>query len=106
MKRSKGLTAFEIDRLKPKDGKETITKRDSQGLYIRVSRNGSKSWIFRYSFAGKARNPGLGAYPGVGIAAARNLAEEWRAKLKGPDPVDPWVEREKKLAAERAAGEQ
>jgi Arm DNA-binding domain len=33
---------------------------DGAGLYIRVSRNGSKSWAFRFMLRGTAREMGLG----------------------------------------------
>lgn len=46
------------------------------------------SWVLRYRVAGKAREMGLGAYPEVGLAEARRLAEEARALLRrGVDPV-------------------
>jgi hypothetical protein len=34
---------------------------DGAGLYLRIGDTGTKSWIFRYMLAGKARKMGLGA---------------------------------------------
>jgi integrase len=51
---------------------------------IQVSRNGSKSWIMRTTTAsGKRREVGLGAYPTVPLAKARDMAAEYVA---GRDP--------------------
>jgi Arm DNA-binding domain len=33
---------------------------DGGGLYVRVTANGTKSWIFRYTSAGRTRDMGLG----------------------------------------------
>jgi integrase len=100
MKRSKVLSVIKIDRLtKPQ------MYRDSDGLYLKVGPTGSKSWVFRYMLAGRQHNCGLGAYPRIGLGTARKLAEEWSAKLKGPDPVDPLLERRKKIAEMEAANE-
>ena len=45
---------------------------DGGGLYLRVSDTGAKSWIFRYSApGGKRPEMGLGAFPTVGLAEAR-----------------------------------
>jgi hypothetical protein len=35
---------------------------DGAGLYLQVSSTGTKSWIFRYSRAGKERQMDLGHY--------------------------------------------
>jgi integrase len=56
--------------------------------------------------AGRARNAGLGPYPEISLARARELAGEWRAKLKGVNPVDPLDERRKNLDAMRVASSQ
>ena len=61
---------------------------DGGGLYLQVTEAGSKSWIFRYSMAGKRREMGMGPYPAVSLGAARNLAQEARTVLAGgQDPI-------------------
>ncbi|NJS14948.1 MAG: integrase arm-type DNA-binding domain-containing protein [Sphingopyxis sp.] len=51
---------------------------DGDGLYVRVSNSGSKSFSFRVVRGGKATEVGLGAYPLLGLAQARQRAEKLR----------------------------
>jgi integrase len=74
---------------------------DGGGLYLRVKSGGTKSWTFRYMLAGRRRDAGLGSYPAVGLAKARELAEESRRLLAGG--IDPIERRATERAAERAA---
>jgi integrase len=61
---------------------------DGGGLYLQVSNGGGKSWILRYSMAGKRREMGLGPYPTVSLAAARKSAADSRSLVKaGQDPI-------------------
>lgn len=49
---------------------------------------GGKSWILRTVVGAKRRDIGLGGYPDVGLADAREAAREIKAKIKaGIDPV-------------------
>jgi hypothetical protein len=60
---------------------------DGGGLYLQVSPGGGKSWILRYAMAGKRREMGLGPWPTVSLAAARQSAAESRSLVKaGPRP--------------------
>src|SRR5262252_4400461 len=70
---------------------------DGGGLYLQVTEAGSKSWIFRYSIAGKRREMGLGQYVTrtdrgaervvVSLEAAREAASDARSLVKsGQDP--------------------
>jgi integrase len=62
---------------------------DSDGLVLEVSKSGGKSWALRFMLRGKARQMGLGAYPLVSLAEARDKAAEARKLLKqGVDPID------------------
>jgi integrase len=67
--------------------KRQCTLNDGGGLYF-VSRppNGA-SWMFRFSRHGKDRWMGLGQYPTVGLADARNRATDARRLLI--DDIDP-----------------
>ena len=47
---------------------------DEPGLYMQVSKGGSKSWILRYVLDGKAREMGLGSLVTFSLADARLLA--------------------------------
>jgi integrase len=62
---------------------------DGAGLWLQVSLSGTKSWIFRYTFAGKQREMGLGPFHTVSLADARAKAKECRLILRdGQDPLD------------------
>jgi integrase len=81
---------------------------DGAGLYLRVSRNGSKSWAFRFTLRGKPREMGLGGLTKVTLADARKKAADARLLLSdGRDPLDLRQEeaakraREEKLVAAR-----
>ncbi|MGI9404527.1 MAG: Arm DNA-binding domain-containing protein [Hyphomicrobium sp.] len=47
---------------------------DGGGLFFRVRSGGSRSWIFRFTVAGRKRDAGLARYPAVGLAQAREEA--------------------------------
>lgn len=58
------------------------------GLMLQVSPAGTKSWLLRVRVGQKRREIGLGAYPGVGVALAREKAQQTRDEIaKGIDPV-------------------
>lgn len=62
---------------------------DGGGLYLQVTEAGSKSWIYRFAMAGRRREMGLGPYPAISLATARDLAAEARSLAKaGTDPID------------------
>ena len=60
---------------------------DGGNLYLRIATGGSKGWIFRYVMRGRTRDMGLGGYPAIGLAKARELAGDCRGKVAiGLDP--------------------
>jgi len=62
---------------------------DGGCLYLRVASGGSKAWIFRFGFAGKMRDAGLGPFPTVSLVKARKQAEAYRQLLAaGVDPIE------------------
>ena len=62
---------------------------DGQGLYLQVSKTGTKSWIFRYSRDGKNYEMGLGSMQTVGLSYARSKAHDCRVqRLKGINPLE------------------
>ena len=62
---------------------------DGGGLWLQVGPTGGKSWLHRYMLHGRAREMGLGAYPVVKLAEARDLVlENRRLLLQGKDPLD------------------
>lgn len=61
---------------------------DGNGLYLQIARGGSKSWLFRYSIAGMARQMGLGSAILVSLSKARAQAIECKQiLLNGKDPL-------------------
>ena len=59
------------------------------GLAIQVKSTGAKSWILRSVVGGRRRDMGLGAYPSVGLAQARQKASEARELIRqGVDPIE------------------
>ena len=55
---------------------------------LQVSPTGTRSWLLRVKVGDKRREIGLGAYPGVGVALAREKAQQTRDDItKGIDPV-------------------
>ena len=51
---------------------------DGAGLYLQVGEGGTKSWVFRFMLAGRAREMGLGPLHTVSLADARKRALEAR----------------------------
>jgi len=73
---------------------------DGDGLYLRVVTAERRSWAFRYQRRGKSREMGLGGFPAVSLALARDKADAARKLLgAGIDPID---QREADRLAEAA----
>ena len=71
------------------------------GLCLQIAPNGTRSWILRAMVGGKRREMGLGPFPEVGLAAARDKARSARSKIEeGQDPI---LERQRAASALRAA---
>jgi hypothetical protein len=64
---------------------------DGGGLYLQVTEGSTginKSWIYRFTLAGKTREMGLGPHPLYGLAEARALAlDARRLRHQGVDPI-------------------
>ena len=70
---------------------------DGAGLYL--VKGNSAQWVLRVTVHGRRREMGLGGYPTVSLAEARNLAERWRkVAAQGRDPIK---EREAEIRAQR-----
>src|SRR5271166_4117073 len=71
----------------------TITKHgrhaDGGGLYLSISPNGGRRWVFLFRWHGKPTEVGLGSARDVTLAKARELAARSRALLaEGFSPKD------------------
>lgn len=61
---------------------------DGRGLTLLVKASGTRSWVLRYQINGRRRDLGLGAYPEVTLARAREKALELRRMIvEGRDPL-------------------
>ena len=82
---------------------------DGGGLYLQVTQNGvgdkARSWLFRYSLAGKSREMGLGPLYTLGLAEARAKARELRKQvLDGEDPIAARNTRRQAATVEAVTG--
>src|SRR5215469_4045661 len=94
------LTTATVDKL-VRDGAEKLTADDAcTGLYLQTNGPGHGSWLLRYQLDGKRKSIGLGAYPGVGLAEARDKAREKRKLLA--DRIDPLEHRQSERSKRRA----
>lgn len=74
-----------------------------KGLYIYITQNGAKSWVLRTMVGSKRRHMGLGAYPTVGLAAAREKARLAHEKIQeGIDPIAHKRHAQTQLKAQQA----
>src|SRR5262249_56058009 len=62
---------------------------DGGGLYLRVTEDGTKNWVYRYMLDGRPRWMGLGPLAFYGLQEARAKAlEARRLRHEGIDPID------------------
>jgi integrase len=95
-KRARELTALAVSKLKA-EGRYAVG--GAAGLHLRVAGN-SRTWVLRIKVAGRRRDMGLGAFPEVSLAEARQRAlEQRKAVARGIDPIE---ERQAQRAREAA----
>ena len=84
MARTGKLTALKTDKVKASG-----YYGDGGGLFLQVSRYGTKSWVFRFKANGRLREMGLGSLDTYSLAEARERARNCR-KLRdeGKDPIE------------------
>lgn len=98
------LTDQKIRQAKPRDVRYTMA--DGRGLTLVVEPNGSKLWRFRYRFQGKPSTLGLGAYPIMTLAEARERTiDAQRLLAAAKNPSEHFQRRRKSAAAEQTLGE-
>lgn len=80
------LTEIQARNSKPRERAYKLA--DGEGLFLLVQPNGSKLWRMKYRFGGKEKLLSFGAYPELGIAAARDKRTAAKALLVyGKDPM-------------------
>ena len=71
------------------------------GLYLKITAPKAASWVLRYQLNGCRSEMGLGSYPALGLAEARETAREQR-KLARVDQIDPLAHRQAQRSKLRA----
>lgn len=83
---AKELSALEVGRLRA-PGLHTVG--GVSGLALQVTKTGARSWVLRAVVGAKRRDIGLGGFPSVTLAGAREAARAAREKIAaGIDPVE------------------
>lgn len=74
------------------------------GLALQINARGARSWVLRIQVGDKRRDMGLGGFPDVPLAGAREAARAARAKVKdGIDPVAQARDARSAIKASQAA---
>jgi len=104
-KKAKELSALAVAKLKS-EGRHAVGGVD--GLYLYVM-NGTRCWIFRWAAGtridrhgktvSRRRDMGLGGYPEVSLAEARETARGLRKQIR--DGIDPLTQRQQGVEAAR-----
>lgn len=95
------LSAIEVSRLKAPG---LVSVGVVPGLHLQVSTTGARSWILRVKVGTKRRDMGLGQFPGVTLAQAREKARQARELIEqGHDPILERERAQSRLKAEQAS---
>lgn len=90
-RKAKELSAIEVKRLAhPGHGRNvTFSVGGVDGLMMQITPTGARSWLLRCKVGDKRRHIGLGGFPDVSLASARERAREARDLIwQGIDPVE------------------
>ena len=90
-RQAKELSAVEVKRLEhPGKGRNaTFSVGGVSGLLLQITPNGGRTWLLRVMVGEKRREIGLGGFPDVTLAQARDRAREARDAIRlGKDPVE------------------
>lgn len=85
------LSALEVKRLTHPGGKRNVlfAVGGVPGLHMQITPGGGRSWVLRAKVGTLRRDIGLGGFPAVTLAQARDKAREARTKIEtGIDPVE------------------
>jgi integrase len=96
-RKAKELTALEVSRL-AKPGNHAIG--GVAGLYLYINESGARSWVLRTMVGDKRRHMGLGGYPDVPLAQAKEKARTARQKIE--NGVDPIAQRKSAISQLRS----
>lgn len=85
------LSALTVSRLRHLGGRgdSVIAVGGVSGLCLRITPGGGRSWLLRARYGGRRREIGLGPYPEIGLAKARDAAREVKEQIRaGRDPIE------------------
>ncbi len=100
-RKARELTPVEVRRL-ARPGRWSVGGVD--GLALQVAASGARSWVLRVTVAGRQREMGLGSFPSVTLAEAREKARSHRAAAAvGTDPIAQRQVAQTAAAAHRSA---
>ncbi|MBO9432566.1 integrase arm-type DNA-binding domain-containing protein [Ruegeria sp. R13_0] len=78
---------------------------DGGGLYLYRLASGDQ-WVFRFTISGKRKEMGLGGFPGVSLAQAREMADAYRGIVKrGGNPIEVRNAEKARAAADQVASD-
>ena len=95
------LNHIQITNAKPRD--KAFKLADSEGLFLFVQPNGTKLWRMNYRHLGRQKTLYFGAWPEIGIAAARQLRDKAREQIAAG--LDPAAEKRIETLARKVAAD-
>src|SRR6476660_3443992 len=99
-RRAEQLSALVVSRMS-RDGFHPVG--DVPGLGLHISGE-ARSWLLRFSFGGRRPEMGLGSFPEVSLALARQKARSARELVgQGINPIEAKQTVKRTAAAKRAA---
>ncbi len=104
---AKELSALDVKRLQHpgSGGNATFAVGGVSGLLLQVTPNNGRTWLLRVAVGGKRREIGLGGFPDVTLAQARERAREAKDQIRrGIDPVEERKAARAALTAARHRG--
>lgn len=104
---AKELSALDVKRLRHPGGHGKVTHAVGgvSGLLLQITPNNGRTWVLRTLVGSRRREIGLGGFPDVTLARARELARETKDKIRrGIDPVEERKAARAELAASQRRG--
>ncbi|AGT08116.1 tyrosine-type recombinase/integrase [Paracoccus aminophilus] len=104
---AKELSALDVKRLQHpgKGGNATFAVGGVSGLLLQITPNGGRTWLLRVTVGARRREIGLGGFPDVTLAQARDRAREAKDQIRrGTDPVEERRAARATLEAARRRG--
>ncbi|WP_199873492.1 site-specific integrase [Ideonella sp. A 288] len=99
-RKARELSALEVRRL-AQPGRWSVGGVD--GLALQVTAGGARSWVLRVTINGRQREMGLGSFPTVTLAEAREKARSHRALVEqGTDPISQRASARSAAAAKQS----